>query len=172
MKKFILLFLLSIATASGIRAQLPDGAYRFGLTMTDLDGNVHHLPGLLGYKTVFIDMFIAVEPSLRPTNYIWNESGLRNRIRIPTPTNLHDIDCPSLRVIDNRRPLSATWLIVLQTNGGNFLSSYQLSYYPTIYGTAPMVKYHVGQRQLNLITFIGASSNSLHHCSEVIPKLT
>jgi len=173
MKKFILLFLLSIATMSGIRAQLPDGAIAPDWTMTDLDGNVHHLQDYLDEgKTVFIDMFATwCGPCW---NYhqthalanLYDQYGPNgtNQVMVfgiesdlATPTNcIYDIDCPSSQG-DWTIGVPYPMIDCTPTNGGNFPSSYQLSYYPTIYGICPNGQiWEVGQRQLNgLVSFIG-----------------
>jgi thiol-disulfide isomerase/thioredoxin len=136
MKKFILLFLLSIATMSGIRAQLPDGAIAPDWTMTDLDGNVHHLQDYLDEgKTVFIDMFATwCGPCW---NYhqthalanLYDQYGPNgtNQVMVfgiesdlATPTNcIYDIDCPSSQG-DWTIGVPYPMIDCTPTNGGNF----------------------------------------------------
>lgn len=174
MKKIILQLFICIVTLGTVNAQLPDGSTAPDWTLTDLNGNVHHLQDYLDDgKTVFIDMFATwCGPcwnyhQTHALENLYEQYGPDGTDQVmvfgiesdlSTPTNcIYDINCPSSQG-DWTVGVSYPMIDCAPGNGENLPNLYQLSYYPTIYGICPNGQiWEVGQQQLSgLISFLNS----------------
>lgn len=172
MKK-ILLFVLAIITLSNANAQLSDGTIAPDFTVTDLDGNVHHLYDYLNAgKTVYIDFFATwCGPCWNYHNThafedLYSEYGPNGTDEVmcfgieadfaTSEDCMYDINCPSSQG-DWTAGVDYPQINLTGSNGPSVASDYHIAYYPTIYAICPNTKkvYEVGQRnKTGLYNFI------------------
>jgi len=172
MKRFLLLFLFASIAMTTVKAQLPNGATAPDWTLTDLDGNTHHLQEYLDAgKTVYIDMFATwcgpcwnyhQTHALKNLYDQYGPSGT-DQVMVfgieadqSTPTNcIYDESCPSSQG-DWAEGVPYPIIDLTSTNGPSMADEYNLNYYPTIYAICPNGQiWEIGQVQLpSLVNFI------------------
>ena len=172
MKK-LLLFVLAILTFTNAKAQLANGTIAPDFTVTDLDGNTHHLYDYLNAgKTVYLDFFATwcgpcwTYHNSHAFQDLYTEYGpggtnevMCIAIEADFATSedcIYDINCPSSQG-DWTIGIDYPQVNLTGNNGPGVASSYQINYYPTIYAICPNTKkvYEVGQRNKNgLYNFI------------------
>lgn len=166
----LLLILFSAVLFMGIthevKAQLPPGSTAPDWTLTDLDGNSHHLYSMLDEgKTVFIELSATwCGPCWNyhnsgAFNNLWTQYGPNGTdevrvffIEADLSTNEACLYGPSGCVGGTQGDwVTGTLFPIINltsTNGPTIPAQYQLGYYPTIYAICPNRKvYEAGQRQ-------------------------
>jgi len=162
MKKQLLLLVFSMMGLTSIYAQIPDGSDAPDFNASDLNGGSHNLYNLLdsGY-TVFLDVSATwCGPCWNYHNSgaledLYNEYGPSgtNEVRVffiegDASTNQACLYGPSGCVGGTQGDWTAgTPYPIIHAQGPSIASSYQISYYPTIFAICPFDKkvYEAGQ---------------------------